>query len=270
MDKPYYEQMLQSNFKGSPDAEKNWDMRAKHFNMSQHKDRTGFAGKVTSILKDRGVLSGASILDIGGGSGRYAVPLAVSAGHVTMTDISANMLELARENAQQQNLSNLSYVKLDWTDADISALGWEKKFDLVFASMCPAIRSAEGLRKMLASSKGYCLINQFVFSSDSMTDYLMNALGMAHTHDPHNDRATVQAVFNLLWLDGYEPEITYLRHEDKITYTAREAFERYAGRFEQSAKEKGHTLEALIADYAKEDALAVASQSTMAMVLWKA
>ncbi|WRS28673.1 class I SAM-dependent methyltransferase [Oscillospiraceae bacterium MB08-C2-2] len=269
MEKSFFEEMLSRNYQGTPEVEEKWDARAKHFNLSQQKDRSGLAEKVTNILKEWGILAGAAVLDIGGGSGRYAIPFAEHAEHVTVTDISSNMLELAKNNAQTHGLTNLSYVKTQWESADISALNWNRKFDLSFASMCPAVRSPEGLRKMSEVSKGFCLMNQFITGRDLLSDYLIKELGIKRSHDPHNDRVTVQAVFNLLWLEGYEPEVTYLRQEDKSTYTIGEAIEQYERRYAPEAQSKGFDLKNLIAKYAQGDVVKVSSKSTLAMILWK-
>ena len=37
---------------------------------------------------------------------------------VTMTDISKNMLDLARENANSQGIANINYEKMVWETAD--------------------------------------------------------------------------------------------------------------------------------------------------------
>lgn len=269
VDKAFYEQMLLENYRGASGAEESWDARAKHFNMSQRKDRSGLTEKVTEILQQRGILTGASVIDIGGGSGRYAIPFAALAGHVTVTDISANMLELAKGNAVSQGLDNLSYIKTEWESADISALGWSGKFDLAFASMCPAVRSPAGFRKMSEVSRGFCLMNQFISGTDTLADYFKQSLDVKPSYDAHNDRDTVQAVFNLLWLEGYEPEITYLRQEDETVYTVDEAFERYAGRYESMALSKGRDLKELIAAHATQGIIRVSSKTTLAMILWK-
>lgn len=249
--------------------EENWDTRAEYFNMAQQKDRSGFAEKVTSILKERGILTGATVVDIGGGSGRYALPFAAHAAHVTVTDISSKMLELAKTNAESQGLTNLSYVKTEWETADLSNLNGNKKFDLAFASMCPAVRSPEGFSKMLEVSKGFCVMNQFITDTDSLSDYLMQELDGKPTFDPHNDRDIVNAVFNLLWMEGYEPEIRYLRQNEEASYTIDEAFGKYAGRYEQVALSKGLNLKDLIAKYASKDVVQVKSKTTLAMILWQ-
>lgn len=73
-------------------------------------------------------------------SARYALPLARKAKHITLTDISENMLKLAKENAEQNGIQNIAFKKLE-EKAALSSLGWERMFDLAFAAMCPAIRT---------------------------------------------------------------------------------------------------------------------------------
>ncbi|MDO4793464.1 MAG: class I SAM-dependent methyltransferase, partial [Filifactor alocis] len=162
MEKIYYENLLRKNSRGSEESEKMWDQRAVRFYEAQKNDRSTFTQEVVNVLRKRGILEKAEILDIGGGSGRYALPLAKEGRHVVLTDISGNMLKLARENAEQNGVENISFEKLVWETASLSDLKWEKKFDLAFASMCPAIRTPEGLYKMAEASKGYCVINQYI------------------------------------------------------------------------------------------------------------
>lgn len=269
MDKTVYEQVLLKNYKGAAGAEEVWDARAGHFNRSQQKDRSELVDKVMAILQERNLLSGVNLLDIGGGSGRYAVPFAAHADHVTITDVSAKMLELARYNAQEAGLNNLTYAKMEWTGADLAALEWRKRFDLVFASMCPAIRCPEGFYRMLEASKGFCLINQFIESTDSLGAYLTQALDSSRSYEPHNDRDMVQAVFNLLWLEGYEPEIGYLRQQEVVPITVEEAVAEYGGRYGQAAQLKQMDLAEVIARYAEQEGFSVSRKATLAMILWK-
>lgn len=50
------------------------------------------------------------VLDIGGGAGRFAIPLAQRAAHVTLVDISEALLARAERRARELGLSNLTFV----------------------------------------------------------------------------------------------------------------------------------------------------------------
>ena len=269
MDKTFYQNMLKREPVPPEVAEAHWDARAAHFSATQSLDRTGLTDLVVAFLNEKNLLKGAAVLDIGGGSGRYAIPFAKEATHVTMTDISENMLKHARENAEAKGLHNLDYVKLDWERQSLKALNWEEHYDLVFASMCPAVRSEAGLDNMIHASKGYCMINQFISDEDSVEGHLEQTFGLARRHNPHRDRRAVQAYFNLLWLEGYEPEIQYIHTQETYTLSIVEAVERYGGRYESIIKEKGVNFSEWMESYASNDVIEVVRKSTLAMILWR-
>ena len=67
------------------------------------------------------------------------------------------MIEFARENAEKEKVYNVSFDVLDWEDLDIEKSGLEKKFDIVFASMCPGISSKKAIENMIKASKKFVL-----------------------------------------------------------------------------------------------------------------
>lgn len=269
MDVNYYEQRLSRNQKLSSDAEMMWDGRAEQFSASQNKSGYQEAEEMSQILSELGMLDELSVLDVGGGSGRYAIPFAKRAKKVTMTDISSNMLKFAKENAEKQNLHNLEYVKVDWASIDLDEIGWNKKFDLVFASMCPAVRRKEGIDKMIAASKGYCNINQLVVTTDNLSEHIKNVIGEEQAYDPHNDRDSVECMFNILWLQGYDPEIRYIKRSKTKEYTVDEAITVFSGRLAKKVQDKGMNINKIIEDYSKKGMISVNSVSNLALISWE-
>lgn len=94
-----------------------------------------------------------SVLDLGCGSGRYAIAFARNGKEVTGVDFSEKMLELSREYSETSGTSE----KTDFHQADINA--WmedtEKRFDLsIGMGLFDYLTSpADTLRKMLKVSK---------------------------------------------------------------------------------------------------------------------
>ena len=60
-----------------------------------------------------------TLLDVGAGTGRFALPLAQSAAHVTALDHAAPMLAILREKIAQQQISNITIQEAAWEDADV-------------------------------------------------------------------------------------------------------------------------------------------------------
>ena len=59
-----------------------------------------------------------TVLDVGGGAGRYALPLATRAKHVTVVEPSADSVEMLRSRAAEIGLTNLTVIQSPWDEAD--------------------------------------------------------------------------------------------------------------------------------------------------------
>lgn len=76
-------------------AQYEWDRLTRH----------PFEFRVTTHFMERYVKSGDSILDIGGGPGRYSLHFLKKGNNVTLTDLSDGNIEFAKVEAQRQGLS---------------------------------------------------------------------------------------------------------------------------------------------------------------------
>lgn len=104
-----------------------------------------------ALLKRFGVGSGMACLDVGCGGGDIAFELARMAGptgRVVGWDIDEMILELARSEAQSQNLSNIEFKR-----ADITSDQPEQEFDLVHARfvLTHLVHPEEALRRIHGS-----------------------------------------------------------------------------------------------------------------------
>lgn len=84
----------------------------------------GTKGECDFIEKEVGYKKGIKILDIGCGTGRHAIELAIRGYQVTGVDLSDSMLQKARQNAKQQQ----AHVIFEKHDA--RALPYTSEFDL--------------------------------------------------------------------------------------------------------------------------------------------
>lgn len=265
----YYGDILHGHRYGDAyDAEAEWDRRAKAYDASQKIKSRALTEQVTALLLEKGALSG-SVLDVGGGTGQYAVPFARHAEEVIVTDLSSKMMEFAVQNAKNAGLDNVGIWKLDWETFDPAQLGWERKFDLVFSSMSPAIRSLEGFSNLVAVSRGWCCINQFIRRNDTISDRLADTLKNKRPEEFHNERNLALAFFHLAWMCGFEPEVTYFRETETLSLTLDQAMVRYAGRFGARAEERGLDLREMLAACSENGELNVEGRSTLAVIYWK-
>lgn len=77
------------------------------------------------ITRFLGLAPGGEILDVPCGEGRHAVELASRGFTVTGLDLSAELLDRARQRAESRN------VQVDWVQGDMRRLEWKERFDAV-------------------------------------------------------------------------------------------------------------------------------------------
>ena len=65
--------------------------------------------------------SGREVLDVGGGAGRFALPLATRARRVTVVDPSADSVDLLKARAAEAKITNVTVINEPWEDAKAPA-----------------------------------------------------------------------------------------------------------------------------------------------------
>ncbi|MDR1296293.1 MAG: class I SAM-dependent methyltransferase, partial [Deltaproteobacteria bacterium] len=157
--------------------------------------------EMLQIAVDHGVdFKGKTVLDVGCGSGQFTIRLARLAERVVAVDLADKMLEISKAEADRQNLTNIDYVLSSWTDFPL-----DKPYDLVFASMCPALRDDEARAKLLEAVGGTLMHVGF-------TDYVdfppMAGLLRHFQIEPKRFRSGPEMA---LWMDGRNK--TYKKYE---------------------------------------------------------
>jgi len=92
-----------------------WDKRAAAYRRVTRDERSATEQELAIL----GVQSGETVLDMGAGTGRLAVPVARTAAHVTALDPSEGMLAILRERMTAEGLTNYSCLRKRWEDATI-------------------------------------------------------------------------------------------------------------------------------------------------------
>jgi len=148
-----------------------------------------------------------SSLDIGCGGGRYSLALAPRVGLAAGVDISPKMLEYATAEAAARGIENVDFRCLDWAEADIDALGFRGRFDIVFAHNTPAVLDFCTFDKMNACSKKFCFLSRAGRRNDAVQDRAFEIVGIDPDNKRHDDQ--IAYMFDYLWYSGYRPQFSY-------------------------------------------------------------
>jgi SAM-dependent methyltransferase len=114
---------LMNSESGKPTWQSFFDAHAPHYMQNVFVQWT--ATEVTFLEELAELRYGASVLDLGCGTGRHAVEFAKRGYSVTGVDLSEGMLAQAREAAEREG------VAVEWLHADAQTVRLDKRFDLV-------------------------------------------------------------------------------------------------------------------------------------------
>ncbi len=252
-----------------------WEKRADEFNDITHCKDKQDRYALLAYLEDRGALrSDFSVLDIGCGAGRYALEFGARARQIAGIDISPKMIAYAKENARRAGLANVDFRVMPWqslTMEGMEALGWRGAFDLVFASMSPAIDSEATLRTMHAASRAFCFMSGFIRRSDLLLRDLLHRLAPDREYAPH--RGGVIYAFNLLWQHGIYADVVCKDNDWSNDWDCATALAAYAPTLRELLPEREDVereAEAALREMAVAGRLLRRMSSKVAWLFWRA
>lgn len=161
------------------------------------------------------------LLDVGCGPGNYSLPLARRVKSVTALDGAVEMCRILEQNAREANQNNISVLHQMWEDVDLKQESMYQKFDLVFASMTPAVCNYDTLVKLIQASREYCCLIWWA-GWTYYEDQLIQELWQLFFQEELNHRGfDIIYPYNLLYSMGYAPTMDY----EKVEWTDKETVE---------------------------------------------
>lgn len=146
-----------------------WDARAPHWaaRMTDFDEHRAFVARLREVVGPR-----TSVVDVGAGSGRFALPLASFARDVVAVDSSWVMLELLRDEAQRRGLDNVRTVHGAWQE-----LAGVEGDVVVCAYVLPLVADAvRFLERLDAAARQRVFVYSAAVTSDLLIDPLWRHL----------------------------------------------------------------------------------------------
>ena len=140
-----------------------------------------------------------TLLDVGAGAGRFALPLARRVKQVTALDHARPMLDILQRRAGAQGIGNLSLVEAAWEDAEV------EPHDVVLAawSLYRLPDMLVGMKKLIAATRRTLIIVAGAGHS-IRHDAVLRDLW---PHADHNDTPMHIYYYGVLWQAGVHPEL---------------------------------------------------------------
>ena len=167
---------------------------------------------VNSLLSKLG--TDAEVLDVGGGSGRLALPLATRAKHVTVVEPSEESVELLNDRAAEAGITNITVINEPWEDVD------EPSADIVLCSLVlhHVMDAAPFVKKLQKHARDRVVIVEMMETPGAVEmPFYERVHGSAPPSLPGLPR-----VLELLWALGIFPDVSMVSPETAVLDTDRE------------------------------------------------
>ena len=260
-----FECLISGNTKSVEEVETFWNERAYTFYETQKKSADTIGEKITRLLVKKNIIDGdTTILDIGAGSGRYTIPMAMHAKRVTALDLSESMLHFLKDEVDKVGVKNVNTLHSSWI-ADVG----RNAYTVTFAAMCPALNSVESLEEMSKAASHYGVIVRYIKTTDELLDEYQRISRNEEFYkgDPHNSKETVQAYFNILWMLGYEPKIEYINHFVDTTISKEQLLDNYSKKSTIRANDL-NGLKEMIEKKSNEEIISLRKIYKLAILYW--
>jgi len=190
------------------DTSKKWNKIAPKFNQWMEKD--DYPQELVSKIK---IEERDTVLDIGCGNGTITIPLAKKAESVTALDISTGMLDILREKAAKESLSNINIINRCLEDVEADEIGTH---DVVVAS-----RSLNGiadiqpeLEKINEVAQKYVYMTLWGTGNHEFEDKISKLLGRENHEHPDYTIA-----LNILQEMGVQANVEPLKSNTRNFYS---------------------------------------------------
>ena len=157
----------------------------------------------------------ADVLDVGGGAGRFVLPLATRAKHVTVVEPSADSVEMLKARAAEAGLANITVINESWEDAEAPSA------DIVLCSLVlhHVPEAAPFAAKMQEHARDRVVLVEMMEAPGALeVPFYERVYGSAPTPLPG-----LPNVLDLLWAMNIFPDVAMVSSEPAVLDTDRDA-----------------------------------------------
>jgi protein-L-isoaspartate O-methyltransferase len=175
---------------------------------------------VEFMCREKIITKESTLLDIGAGMGDLDLELARYCGKVTALEPTRVCLDVLEKNASSAGLTNIETICDFW-----ERFHTEKRYDVTFASMCPAICSVDELFRMeKMTGRTCCILTVTRGSVDKHRKTMMTELGIK----PRGGMVSEALHYiNALYLMGRQPNVKCITTRRSSRISAERVMEQY-------------------------------------------
>ena len=227
-----------------PDEKRVWDVSAHTYDSGMGKSNERVE-RVFDILNKMTFWDNETkrILDIGSGTGSFAIPFAVRGGLVDALDSSEQMNNVLRRKCEADDIRGINILPVDFHEYSPA----DSTYDLVLGSMNPCLYEPHSFLKMVSLSHDMIIFIGITDGDRQTRDKSLAELLTGHAPG-HNGSNNIKYPLNLLLSMGFEPDVEYVLCEWEHKEEPKHAKENYRRQFEH-LKNNVYDMEQIISGY---------------------
>lgn len=202
-----------------------WDKRSESYEKSVSK-----SSYTDDLLSRMALKPEYSVLDVGGGTGLMAVPIAKKVNKVTVLDISDGMLKHLNDKTASMGITNISVINNNWYEMDVKAK--IEPHDIVLASRFLPMgdKLLESLDNMNSAAKKRCYVTWRAQSFDNVEAESCRLLDKEYTPYPE-----YPVIYNCLYKMGIKANIEIFESASEQLFSDLEKAVKYFSKGEVTA-----------------------------------
>ena len=156
-----------------------------------------------------------TVLDVGGGAGRFALPLALKCKHVTVVEPADSMVEALGASREEAGITNVSVVQELWDVAKVDPV------DVVLAAhaVYGVVDAEQFLRKLEATAKEQVIILAYTEQPQSqLAPFWKSVYG-----DERINLPGLREIINVLWEMDIYPDLDMFPPASQRSWGSRES-----------------------------------------------
>ncbi|WP_174590344.1 class I SAM-dependent methyltransferase [Methanocella conradii] len=216
------------------------------------------------LMHDEKLRRGDTVLDIGCGPGAYTLLFAEVAKLVSGLDMSVEMLDQLRREAERRGISNILAIRSKWADYVP-----RERYDLVFSAFCPGVNDPVALQKMEKCSRRSCC---YVSIGDGESPQPLYQLWEKLTGDRFsNEGYDVMYPLNLLLESGRNAHVKYFTANIDASVPSRKAIDSYIayfGMFMNVDDDKKKMISEFVSEKSERDIYHIKFTRSIGVVSW--
>lgn len=241
-----------------------WNNRARNYPLPFEKETCAKTGRILKLLVGMGVIfKGRRVLDIGCGTGVYALRLAKQAKSAAGVDSSPEMLKIFRAERRRRGIKNASCLLSVWSAMPAASLAG--RFDLALASMTMAIKSKPDILKMEKAAPRRVYIGWAGLRRNALLEKVYAKHGVEYKA-PEGAAAVLKILKEL----GRKPKVKYIRDSwEKTASPAETMRDMEVGLKVNGAKMDRDWVESLLKRIARKGLVRQVTSVRKALITWQ-